>query len=143
MDRAAWIGLLGRAAPVALAERTAALGPLPEPDWLRRPETGTVMVRGRAGGTGAPFNLGEVTATRCALRLGDAEGHALVQGRCVEHARRAAEMDALMQGARAGDVRRLVLEPLARDEAARRAERAAKAEATRVEFETMVRGEDA
>jgi alpha-D-ribose 1-methylphosphonate 5-triphosphate synthase subunit PhnG len=101
------------------------------------------MVRGRAGGTGAAFNLGEVTATRCALRLGAAEGHALVQGRDVDHARRAAQIDALMQGDRAGEIRRTVLDPLAREEADRRADRAAKAEATRVEFETMVRGETA
>ena len=143
MERAAWIGLLGRAAPDALAARLDALGPLPEPDWLRRPETGTVMVRGRAGATGAPFNLGEVMATRCVLRLDGAEGHGFVQGRDAGHATRAALVDALMQGSRAGAVRRAVLEPLAAAEGARRAARAEKAEATRVAFETMVRGEDA
>ena len=143
MTRADWIGLLGRAAPGALRERMEALGSLPEPDWLRRPETGTVMVRGRAGGTGAPFNLGEVTATRCALRLDGAEGHALVQGRDALHATAAAQVDALLQGPRADEVRTAVLVPLATAETARRAARAAKAEATRVDFETMVRGEDA
>jgi alpha-D-ribose 1-methylphosphonate 5-triphosphate synthase subunit PhnG len=66
-----------------------------------------------------------------------------VQGRDVDHARRAAQIDALMQGDRAGEIRRTVLDPLAREEADRRADRAAKAEATRVEFETMVRGETA
>ncbi|MGB3407750.1 MAG: phosphonate C-P lyase system protein PhnG, partial [Jannaschia sp.] len=80
MDRADWIGLLGRAPAKAVAGHFADLGVLPEADWLRRPETGTVMVRGRAGATGAPFNLGEVTATRCALRLDGLEGHAIVQG---------------------------------------------------------------
>ena len=143
MDRAGWIGLLGRAAPSALAAHVDALGPLPEPDWLRRPETGTVMVRGRAGATGAPFNLGEVTATRCVLRADGAEGHAFVQGRDAGHATRAAIIDALMQGARADAVRRDVLEPLARLEAERREVRVGKAEATRVAFETLVRGEDA
>lgn len=142
MERREWMGLLGRTAPAALREAAARLGPMPAPDWLRPPETGTVMVRGRAGGTGAPFNLGEVTATRCALRDDGAEGHAIVQGRDAEHAARAAWLDLLMQGARATEVRRVVLEPLAAAEAARRAERAMKAEATRVDFETMARGED-
>ena len=45
-------------------------------EWLRWPETGAVMVRGRTSGTGAPFNLGEMTVTRCALRLAGGEvGH--------------------------------------------------------------------
>jgi alpha-D-ribose 1-methylphosphonate 5-triphosphate synthase subunit PhnG len=38
-------------------------------DLVRQPETGLVMVRGRMGGTGSPFNLGEVTVTRCVVRL--------------------------------------------------------------------------
>ena len=29
------------------------------------------MVRGRVGGTGAPFNLGEMSVTRCSVRLAD------------------------------------------------------------------------
>ncbi|ROU02436.1 phosphonate C-P lyase system protein PhnG [Histidinibacterium lentulum] len=142
MIRADWIGLLARSIPEALEARLDGLE-LPPHDWLRAPETGTVMVRGRTGGTGAPFNLGEVTATRCTLRLGDGtEGHAFVQGRDAAHATRAALVDALMQGPRAAEMRAGVLDPLAAEEAARRAERAGKAEATRVEFETMVRGDD-
>jgi alpha-D-ribose 1-methylphosphonate 5-triphosphate synthase subunit PhnG len=100
------------------------------------------MVRGRMGGTGAAFNLGEVTATRCALRAEGRDGHAIVQGRDVEHATCAAWIDALMQGPRAAEVFRLVLEPLAEAERRRRETRARKAEATRVDFETMARGED-
>jgi alpha-D-ribose 1-methylphosphonate 5-triphosphate synthase subunit PhnG len=143
MIRKDWMGLLARSAPEALAARVAELGERPAHEWLRPPETGSVMVRGRAGGTGAAFNLGEVTATRCALRLaGGAEGHAFVQGRDRDHATRAALVDALMQTDRADEVRRVVLEPLRRAEEERRATTARKAEATRVEFETLVRGED-
>lgn len=142
MRREDWMGLLGRAGPEALRGAAAVLGPMPAPDWLRRPETGSVMVRGRAGGTGAPFNLGEVTATRCVLRLEGAEGHAIVQGRDADHAARAAWIDALLQGPRADEVRAAVLDPLAAAEADRRAMRARKAEATRVDFETLVRGGD-
>lgn len=141
-DRRAWMGLLARAAPGHLAELWAGLGPEPVFTWLRRPETGTVMLRGRAGGTGAPFNLGEMTVTRAALRLecGTA-GHAWVQGRGADHARIAALADALLQTGAAPQLRAALLAPLAQVETDRRATRARKAAATRVEFFTMVRGE--
>ncbi len=140
-ERQAWMGLLARARPAALAALMPA--PLPDHQDLRAPETGTMMVQGRTGGSGAPFSLGEVTVTRAALQLPDGTaGHALVQGRDRAHARRAALIDALMQTAAAGAVRETVLAPLAETETARRAGRAAKAAATRVEFFTLVRGED-
>lgn len=143
--RRAWMGLLARARPDDLADRLAALiGPdLPAHALLRAPEIGAVMVRGRAGATGDAFNLGEMTVTRCALRLeAGAVGHAYVQGRDRDHARRAAIVDALMQTDRAAEVRAGVLDPLAAEEAERRQARAARAAATKVEFFTMVRGED-
>jgi alpha-D-ribose 1-methylphosphonate 5-triphosphate synthase subunit PhnG len=101
------------------------------------------MVRGRAGGTGAPFNLGEITVTRCALTLETGEvGHAYIQGRRKTDAEAAALVDALMQSDAAGALRVAVLAPL-EDEAVRsKATRAAKAAATKVEFFTMARGED-
>ena len=101
------------------------------------------MVRGRAGGTGAPFNLGEMSVTRCTIQLADGTvGHAWVQGRDKAHATRAAIVDALMQGETADEVRGRVLVPLAEVAARRAATRRAKAAATKVEFFTMVRGED-
>ncbi|WP_132461555.1 phosphonate C-P lyase system protein PhnG [Rhodovulum marinum] len=142
--RQEWMGLLARAPAKALDEVWTAFGEEPAFTWLRPPETGGVMVRGRMGGTGAAFNLGEMTVTRCALRLADggAVGHAYVQGRDKAKARQAALVDAVMQTERAEDCRERVLTPLAAQmEAARRA-RAARAAATRVEFFTMVRGED-
>jgi alpha-D-ribose 1-methylphosphonate 5-triphosphate synthase subunit PhnG len=140
--RARWMGILARA-PVA---RLLALMPavLPGHSLLRVPEAGAVMVTGRMGAVGAPFNLGEMTVTRCVLRLGTGEvGHAHVQGRDKGHATRAALVDAMMQTAEAERVRQSVLEPLAAEEAARGRSRAERAAATRVEFFTLVRGEDA
>lgn len=140
MSRPDWMGLLARAPATELA---ALLRDEPEATYLRPPEVGTVMVRGRTGGTGAAFNLGEVTVTRCSLRLATGEvGHAHVQGRDRDHARRAALVDALMQTGCASDVHSNILVPLRNSEAARRAVRASKAAATRVEFFTLVRGED-
>ena len=140
-DRRAWMGVLARADPA----RLAALLPagMPGHDILRQPEVGAVMVRGRTGGEGAPFNLGEMTVTRCAVRLGcGTVGHGYVQGRDKAHARHAALVDALMQTGAAAALRDAVLAPLAAEEAARRQARAARAAATRVEFFTLVRGED-
>src|SRR5258707_10495114 len=47
---------------------------LPDHEILREPENGLVMVRGRIGGDGAPFNLGEATVARAAVRLSTGEG---------------------------------------------------------------------
>lgn len=138
--RKGWMGLLARARPARLQQ----LFPqLPPHDFLRAPEVGAVMLRGRIGGSGQPFNLGEMTVTRCALRLGSGVvGHAHVQGRDKAHATRAAVLDALLQTDQAARLHADVLAPLEAEETARRATRAAKAAATRVEFFTLVRGED-
>lgn len=115
----------------------------PDFNWLRAPEVGGVMVRGRMGGTGAPFNVGEMTVTRCSLVLGDGTvGHGYVQGRSKPKAQAAALIDALMQTDAAESVERSVLTPLAEQVAGTKTKRAAKAAATKVEFFTMVRGED-
>lgn len=131
-----WMGLLARAKPA----RLAALFPdLPDHSLLRAPEVGAVMVRGRIGGDGSAFNLGEMTVTRCSLALPDGRvGHAHVQGRDKTHALRAAVLDALLQGGQASEV----IATLRAEEVAGRLARAEKAAATRVEFFTLVRGED-
>jgi alpha-D-ribose 1-methylphosphonate 5-triphosphate synthase subunit PhnG len=142
-SRKAWMGVLAKAPEAAIDRFWPDLGAEPAFDWLRTPEVGTVMVRGRTGATGAPFNLGEMTVTRCALRLSSGEvGHAYVQGRSREKARRAAIADALMQSPRAAEVEARLIAPLSAALAEARDMRAAKAAATKVEFFTMVRGED-
>lgn len=139
-DRKAWMGVLARARPARLK---TLLPDLPPHDLLRGPEVGAVMVQGRIGGTGQPFNLGEMTVTRCSVRLAAGQvGHAHVQGRDKAHATRAAVLDALMQTGSAAHLRAYVLTPLAAEETAARTLRASKAAATKVEFFTLVRGED-
>jgi alpha-D-ribose 1-methylphosphonate 5-triphosphate synthase subunit PhnG len=74
--RKAWLSLLATAPEGRAAALLDTLGERPGFTWLRAPEIGSVMVRGRAGGTGAPFNLGEMTVTRCALKISSGEvGH--------------------------------------------------------------------
>lgn len=138
------MGLLARSHAQALHEAWVDLGLKPEFEWLRAPETGAVMVRGRAGGSGKPFNLGEMTVTRCALRLLDEDvvGHAYVQGRDRQQAEHAALADALLQTRYAEQVRASIIIPLAEQLASEKAEQQAKAAATKVDFFTLVRGED-
>lgn len=142
-DRRGWMSLLAKCPAEALLTQWEKLALTPDHRMLRSPETGSVMVRGRAGGTGAAFNLGEMTVTRCSLRLATGEeGHACVQGRDKRKATQAALLDALMQTHHAPRLTSHVLEPL-RD-AARQAQaaQAEKAAATKVDFFTMARGED-
>ncbi|GGD97808.1 protein phnG [Aureimonas endophytica] len=113
-------------------------------DLVRGPEIGLVMLRGRIGGGGAPFNLGEASVTRASVRLADGRlGHAMVLGRDAEKARLAACLDAAWQGEaeRAAIEAELVAPVLAERAAARRA-RAEETAATKVDFFTLVRGED-
>ncbi len=116
----------------------------PSVETLRGPETGLVMVRGRIGGGGAAFNLGEATVTRATVRLGNgAVGHAYALGRSSKKVRLAAVFDAIWQGQDCRQsVEDKVLAPIARrlnkDLEGKRAETAA----TKVDFFTMVRGDD-
>jgi alpha-D-ribose 1-methylphosphonate 5-triphosphate synthase subunit PhnG len=138
-ERKEWLGLLARA-PLALLEAWAALQPQRAIGWLRQPETGLVMVRARAGGTGAQFNLGEMTVTRCALRLeGAATGIAYVQGRAARKAEIAALADALLQTGEGVTVRRELIEPIRARLLADAARRHRKSKATKVEFYTLAR----
>jgi alpha-D-ribose 1-methylphosphonate 5-triphosphate synthase subunit PhnG len=97
------------------------------------------MGRGRAGGDGAAFNLGEMTVTRCAVRLEDGRvGHAYVAGRDARQAELAALVDALLlDDATRPAIAEAVIEPLAAAQDARRAAEARRAAATRVQFFTM------
>jgi alpha-D-ribose 1-methylphosphonate 5-triphosphate synthase subunit PhnG len=138
------MSVLALAAREELEARWSSLVEAPAYEILRRPEVGLVMVRARAGGTGARFNLGEMTVTRCTVQLDDGTlGHAWVGGRDLRHAELAAAFDAILQGStRAAARGAAVVESLARAQAERRQAAAARAQASRVEFFTMVRGED-
>ena len=141
--RQAWMATLAKAPAGLLGATWLQAGLTPGFEWLRAPEIGAVMVRGAMGGTGAAFNLGEMTVTRCALRLTDGTvGHAYISGRDRKKAEIAALCDALMQTQAAATIRAKILDPLARARDAKRASKAAKAAATKVDFFTLVRGED-
>jgi alpha-D-ribose 1-methylphosphonate 5-triphosphate synthase subunit PhnG len=137
--RQRWMAVLARAGAAAIESLMATLPAPPGHRRLRGPETGLVMVRGRAGGDGAPFNLGEMTVTRCTVRVEDGViGHANVAGRDHRQAELAALLDALLHDATWHDaVQAAVIAPLAAEQAARQEAIARRAAATRVEFFTM------
>lgn len=114
----------------------------PEVHPVRGPETGLVMLRGRTGGGGAPFNLGEATVTRATVRLATGEiGHGYCLGRDHHKSRTIAILDALFQREPEW-VEAEVLAPLRAAALAADAKRRAETAATKVDFFTMVRGED-
>lgn len=116
--------------------------PAPAIAELRAPETGLVMVRGRMGGGGRPFNLGEATVTRATVRLGSGTvGFSNVLGRDRRHAWLAAVFDALYQDDPDG-VDKAVLEPVRATLEAADRRTAEETAATRVDFFTLVRGDD-
>ena len=125
-----------------IAERLGAID-VPAHQSLREPENGLVMVRGRIGGDGAPFNLGEATVSRAAVRLASGEvGFGYTLGRDIDKARMIALCDAMLQSPEFADaVEGNVLAPLRTAMHTQRGRRSAEAAATRVDFYTMVRGE--
>ena len=125
-----------------LEDVLGALAPLPEARDLRPIETGLVMLRGRMGGDGAPFNVGEATVTRAAIVLSDgATGFAYHLGRDGGKVRAAAIIDALWQGQARSRIE-AALEPVRARILADRLRKAQETAATRVNFFTLVRGED-
>ncbi|HTJ95352.1 MAG TPA: phosphonate C-P lyase system protein PhnG [Pararobbsia sp.] len=149
-ERRSWLAVLARATRTELdtaLHHVFQAAPRPAFDWLRVPETGLTMIRGRMGGTGDPFNAGEATVTRAVLRLKSgtathAVGVAYQLGRDKRRAELAALCDALLQTAdHAAAIRAQVLGPVSRRLVAERDARRADVAATRVEFFTMVRGE--
>jgi len=141
--RKAWLSVLAKADAEDMATHWQAAGYTPEHTVLRAPEIGAVMVRGRAGAVGAPFNLGEMTVTRASVQLASGEvGHGYVQGRSRSQALQVALTDALLQTDQSEQVHGAIVAPLDARAQTRRHERAAKAAATKVDFFTMARGED-
>lgn len=145
-QRARWISSLSLADPAILEDYWARLDPLPSHRWLRPAESGLVMLQGRAGGDGQAFNLGEMTASRAVAMIDGAQpltGFGYVAGRNKRHAELAALFDALLQDEhRRPALWRDLIEPIEADRRAARERRAAAVAATRVDFTTMVRGDD-
>lgn len=138
-SRDVWMGVLAKARLRDIESHWRSLSH-PAFVWIRRPEFGVVMARGRASGTGAQFNFGEVTITRCSLRIETGEiGVGYVLGRSKRHAGLAALFDAMMlreAPAAESDVG-LCIDALAQAEAARRYALMKEAQTSKVDFFMM------
>jgi alpha-D-ribose 1-methylphosphonate 5-triphosphate synthase subunit PhnG len=144
--RQRWSAVLALASLKELEQAWAALADRPEYHLLRPTETGLALVRGRVGGTGQPFNLGEMTVTRAAVQLRPSRGGAVagfghVAGRQARRAELVAVFDALLQMPERHDaIAHHVVAPLAARQRAAKAAAASKMAASKVEFFTVVRG---
>jgi alpha-D-ribose 1-methylphosphonate 5-triphosphate synthase subunit PhnG len=140
--RRAAMAVLAHSEAAEIASRLEAMA-VPVYENLREPENGLLMVRGRIGGDGAPFNLGEATVSRAAVRLSTGEvGFGYTLGRDRQKARMIALCDALVQSDEfAGAVESQVIAPLRTRMISERNRTAAETAATRVDFYTLVRGE--
>lgn len=137
------MGVLSQGPVAALASGWAGLPEKPDWHFVRQPETGLIMVRGSIGGGGAPFNFGEATVTRCVVALDSGEiGQAIVLGRDKEHATLAACFDALWQRAETRAAVKTIAAALAAAQEAADVRVRAQTAATKVDFFTMMRGED-
>src|ERR1700733_1275439 len=96
-QRKAAMAVLAHSDVAEIARQLDAIA-LPPYENLREAENGLVMVRGRIGGDGAPFNLGEATVSRAAVRLASGEvGFGYTLGRDRGKARGVAGCEALAQ----------------------------------------------
>ena len=140
--RQAAMAVLAHSDAAEIVSRLEAMA-VPVYENLREPENGLVMVRGRIGGDGAPFNLGEATVSRAAVRLSTGEvGFGYTLGRDRQKARMIALCDALVQSDEFADaVEAEVIAPLRTQMISERNRTAAETAATRVDFYTLVRGE--
>jgi alpha-D-ribose 1-methylphosphonate 5-triphosphate synthase subunit PhnG len=140
-ERRRWLSILAKAPSQEVIAAWDDLAERPAYSALRVPEIGMVLVRGRMGGTGDAFNLGEMTVTRAAVRLDSGEtGIGYVAGRDRRHAEISAAVDAMMQSpALRPAVEDAIIARLANGQSKRRDTAARKAAATKVDFFTMVR----
>lgn len=136
--------VLARADGGKLQELWRGLGIDPAFEMVRGPETGLATVRGRISGDGAPFNFGDVTVTRASVRLADgAVGHAYRLGRDRNAARLCAVIDALASDTHMAEtIEGRIVAPLRESQQGRDRQRRAETAATKVDFFTLVRGED-
>jgi len=143
--RQRWMRVLAHSQPAALSARMSALSLAPDYDTLRAPEIGLVQIQARMGGTGERFFAGDATLTRAAIRLNSGTlGYSYVLGRDKAHAERCAVIDALLQEQPYFQtLMETLIAPLEADRAARIAARQAEVNTSRVDFFTLVRGDNA
>ena len=139
-SRKEWLSILAKSDLDSLSTLWEKVKINAEYEFFRKPEIGTVMVRGRSGGTGNSFNLGEITVSRCSVGLQTGEqGYGYIQGRSTEGATIAALVDAFMQTSQKKLIEQKILKPLDAIHKKNKKDLVSKAEATKVDFFTLAR----
>lgn len=142
--RQRWMSIMARSDYENLSKHWQHLQISPEYKALRPAEIGMIMLKGRVNGDGTPFNMGEATVTRCSVQFTTGEvGTAYILGRHKQHAELAAVIDAQLQkGERYEEIWSQVIVPIKDVENLRQASQQSKAMKTKVDFFTLLRGED-
>lgn len=143
LDRKTWLSLLATSNANVLISLWREMNIERDFTIIRAAEVGSVMVQGRQGGAGSPFHFSEMSVTRCSVKLSTGEiGHGYHQGRSRHAAQIVALADAHAQSEDYAKIEKAIFLPLQYQRQKRRDELAAKAAATKVDFFTLLRGED-
>ena len=143
LNRQQWLAVMARASLTALEQHWQFLGQKREYEILRAPEIGLVMAQGRAGGSGAPFNFGEISVSRSTIRMTEHTHSVIGEGYVMGCKRRQALLIALLDGyLQLPESDQGFVQTLFADQQKKRAERASKIATSKVDFFTLVRGED-
>ncbi|KAF6676915.1 phosphonate C-P lyase system protein PhnG [Pantoea sp. EKM21T] len=143
-DRQRWLSVLAHSSAALLETHWQALNLQPAYTLIRPAEIGLTRLQARMGATGQRFVMGDATVTRAVVQLSDGTlGYSYLLGRDKAHAERCALLDALLQQP---ETRQLleekIITPLAawRDE--QRQLRAREIASSKVDFFTLVRGDN-
>lgn len=143
-QRQRWMSVLAHSQPLELTQHWQALDLTPEYQCIRPAETGLAQIQARMGASGRRFFLGDATLTRAVIRLTSGIcGYSYLLGRDKAHAERCALIDALLQEEQHHErLMQRIINPLDALRQERLTLRARAVAASRVNFFTLVRGED-
>jgi len=143
-QRQRWMAVLAASTPARLAALWQALELRADYQLVRAPEIGLTQLQARMGATGSRFVMGDMTVTRAVIRLEDGTyGYSYIAGRDKTHAELCALIDALMQhDAHHERLQRNLIEPLAALRLEQQQLRGREIAASRVDFFTLVRGDN-
>ncbi len=138
-----WLSVLARMTTQELTHARSALETCPSHENVREPQSGLMMAEGRAGGSGGRFNLGQISVSRAAVRLDTGElGIGYCLGQDEDKAALIALFDALLQTERQSELSASVIGPAHRKQQADAKLKSRKAASSKVDFFTMVRGDN-
>ncbi|PWK96722.1 methylphosphonate degradation complex subunit PhnG [Pantoea allii] len=139
-----WLSVLAYSSAAELDAHWQPLNLKPEFTLIRPAEIGLTRLQARMGATGKRFVVGDATVTRAVVRLNDGTlGYSYLLGRDKAHAERCALMDALLQQTETGELlQEKIITPLAASREEQRQLRAREIASSKVDFFTLVRGDN-